>query len=763
LFATINIPKFTKQQLPCINNAVVKGRDMTTKGLVGFTLGGHYHIVEQLGEGGMATVYKAHDTRLQRDVAIKVIRMEKGADEQFLKRFEREARALARLSHPNIVHVNDYGEQDGMPYVVMDYLPGGTLRQKMGQPLPYQEAAGLLAPIARALGFAHQMHIVHRDVKPPNILISQSGAPMLSDFGIAKMLEEETSELTGTGVGIGTPEYMAPEQGKGINVDYRADIYALGVVFYELVTGRKPFRADTPMAVILKHMTEPLPRPRTFIPDLPDAVEKVIFKALAKRPEERYQTMEEFALALECLARGEKSPAPDETLDIGVTRVKKSTAVIGGLSLAVVAGIVVLLVICVLAWTFGPWNKTAPTGVTRQVTSPPGQEYPTAPPVARATSPGGPASLSQGSIQMKSGYTQGKIGQGKTADGGSLDSPVGSNFLSVTVMWNSDSSRLGLIVTDPDGAQVDTSYPGVQYSSQGKTMTISVDTPKPGRWKAQVTGDQVSGEESFTCMFSANDPGYQTGVLQQQSSSLKGMGGVGIGSFMVPNGTPLIIVAVTWQDRQAKLSVGVRDPDNVYITEQNNTYQKSYPDSINFSNGIGSYAVNIKNPKPGVWYPHVEGLVETPGEVTFELKVTAPSGSQPAAVPQAPTPAAPGAAQPAPAQTDSQTELFRKEADISQNQQVDFGSVTITNEFRSFTFILYGQSNNKAKVDPVLVDPDGTKVEVSYPYAVFKRWGPDWIDVSIDKPKPGTWKLGALTTQVPPGGFKMYVTITGYR
>jgi len=263
---------------------------------------GRYHILEQLGEGGMATVYKAYDTRLERDVAVKVILPQRKFSETFLKRFEREAKALARLSHPNIVKVLDCGEQDGLPFLVMEYLPGGTLKQKLGKPLDWQGAACLLIPIAHALEYAHQQKIVHRDVKPANILLTQSGEPMLTDFGIAKILEsEETVDLTGTGVGIGTPEYMAPEQGLGQPVDARTDIYALGTVLYEMVTGRKPYRADTPMAVLLKKATEPLPRPTQFVPGLPEALERVLLKALARDPQNRYQDCATFIAALEAL------------------------------------------------------------------------------------------------------------------------------------------------------------------------------------------------------------------------------------------------------------------------------------------------------------------------------------------------------------------------------------------------------------------------------------------------------------------------------
>jgi serine/threonine protein kinase/formylglycine-generating enzyme required for sulfatase activity len=279
---------------------------------------GRYHILEQLGEGGMATVFKAYDTRLEREAAVKIIRRDvfpPNQLENILKRFEREAKALARLAHPNIVSVIDYGEQDSTPYLVMVYLPGGTLKQRLGKPIPWQEAVRLLIPIARALQFAHSQNIVHRDVKPSNILITLSGEPMLTDFGIAKILDiGEGHTLTGTGVGVGTPEYMAPEQWTGQSGSL-SDIYSLGVVLYEMLTGRKPYVADTPAAVLLKQTNDPLPRPSQYVPGLPEAVEKLLYKALAKKPEDRYPDMGAVVNALENLlaaAVPDTRPVPAE-------------------------------------------------------------------------------------------------------------------------------------------------------------------------------------------------------------------------------------------------------------------------------------------------------------------------------------------------------------------------------------------------------------------------------------------------------------------
>lgn len=272
---------------------------------------GRYHIIKVLGEGGMATVYQAMDLQLEREVAIKFLRQDEFSPKALslvLLRFKQEVKALAKLQHPNIVGVLDYGEYQGAPYLVMIYLAGGTLKDYLKRAsngrLSVAEAASIAAGIARGLDHAHQRGIIHRDVKPANILLSEDGRPMLSDFGIAKLLENQNGyTLTGTGVGIGTPTYMAPEQAEARTVDGRADIYALGIVFYEMVTGRAPFTADTPLAVLMKHKSDPLPRPRDFAPDVPEEVEKVLFKALAKNPNDRYADMATFAAVLDRLAR----------------------------------------------------------------------------------------------------------------------------------------------------------------------------------------------------------------------------------------------------------------------------------------------------------------------------------------------------------------------------------------------------------------------------------------------------------------------------
>jgi tRNA A-37 threonylcarbamoyl transferase component Bud32 len=265
---------------------------------------GRYHILERLGEGGMAVVYKAYDTTLEREVAIKIIRQ--GAFpsdtlENVLKRFEREAKSLARLSHPNIIKVHDFGEHEGSPFLVMEYLPGGTLKKRLETRMSWQEAVRLLLPVARGVAYAHQHGILHRDIKPANILITGDNEPMLTDFGIAKVLQGERSQaLTATGMMVGTPEYMAPEQWAG-ETSPQSDIYSLGIVLYEMITGRKPYVADTPAAILLKQMGEPLPLPSEFVSGLPESLERILIKALARDPENRYADMNAMVNAMQAL------------------------------------------------------------------------------------------------------------------------------------------------------------------------------------------------------------------------------------------------------------------------------------------------------------------------------------------------------------------------------------------------------------------------------------------------------------------------------
>ncbi len=259
---------------------------------------GSYRIISQVGKGGMATVYKAYQASMDRNVAIKVLPRQLAESPEFAARFQQEARIIARLEHPHILPVFDFGESDGVTYFVMRYLEAGTLKTKMGAgPLSLNEIDRLFTQLAEALNYAHGHGIVHRDLKPANALIDNDGNLFLTDFGIAKLLESASPRLTQTDAIMGTPAYISPEQAKAESVNQRSDIYSLGIILYEMVTGSVPFVADTPLAVILKHISDPLPPPSILKKDIPESIERVILKALAKEPTDRYATAAEFLSA----------------------------------------------------------------------------------------------------------------------------------------------------------------------------------------------------------------------------------------------------------------------------------------------------------------------------------------------------------------------------------------------------------------------------------------------------------------------------------
>ena len=253
-----------------------------------------YELNHLIARGGMAEVYRAHDRLLDRPVALKVLFPELSVDRSFVDRFKREARAAANLSHPNIVPVFDWGEDGGTYFIVMEFIDGRPLSailKSQGKISPAQTAE-IGAPVAAALGYAHKHNVVHRDVKPGNVLITGEGQVKVTDFGIARALNTEES-LTQTGAVMGTATYFSPEQAEGVGVDARSDIYSLGVVMYEMVTGRPPFLGDTPVAVASKHVRDHAPAPRQLDPTIPPSFEAIIVKCMAKDPALRYQTAED--------------------------------------------------------------------------------------------------------------------------------------------------------------------------------------------------------------------------------------------------------------------------------------------------------------------------------------------------------------------------------------------------------------------------------------------------------------------------------------
>ena len=275
---------------------------------------GPYQITNQIGKGGMATVYKAYQASMDRYVALKVVAGQLTDDPNFMQRFRQEARLIARLEHPHILPVYDFGEADDIPYMVMRFLDAGTLTEHLdtGQ-LALPEIDRIFSQLADALEYAHENGVIHRDIKPSNTMLDKRGEVFLTDFGIAKMLEG-SSGLTATGAITGTPAYMSPEQAQGQKVDQRSDIYSLGVVLFEMLTGRVPFEAETPLAVLFKQIQDPPPPLSLVRPDLPYTLEAVLLKALAKNPAQRYASMSDFRAGWKAaLAEASSATSPSPT------------------------------------------------------------------------------------------------------------------------------------------------------------------------------------------------------------------------------------------------------------------------------------------------------------------------------------------------------------------------------------------------------------------------------------------------------------------
>ena len=271
--------------------------------MVGDTVAGRYELRELVGTGGMSSVFRAYDLVLERTVALKVLHQRLSGDDQYVERFRREARMVAGLSHQNIVTVIDRGEDEGCSFIVFEFVPGENLKQLVDRvgPLPVDQALGLAAQVARGLAFAHEHGYVHRDVKPQNVLLNGDGQAKVTDFGIARALAVQRG-VTQTGTVLGTSDYIAPEQAQGRPVDEHTDVYSLGIVLFELLTGDVPFTGDNFVAVAMRHINEPPPSVRARRPDVPPRVDAAVQKALAKDPGDRFATMADFGRELDaCL------------------------------------------------------------------------------------------------------------------------------------------------------------------------------------------------------------------------------------------------------------------------------------------------------------------------------------------------------------------------------------------------------------------------------------------------------------------------------
>jgi serine/threonine-protein kinase len=281
--------------------------------MIGTVLSGRYRLEAKLGSGGMSTVYLARDETLDRPVAVKVMHREMSEQEDQLQRFRQEARAVAKLTHPNVVAVIDAGEDGGHPYIVFEYVKGETLKQRIGRigALDTQEAIAYAIEVARGLSVAHARNMVHRDIKPQNVLIDEEGRAKLTDFGISRQLEQDG--VTATGRVLGTTDYVAPEQAMGKDVDPRSDLYSLGVVLYEMLIGQVPFHAESQVGVAMKHVNEELPDVQRRRPEVSAAAALVVERATAKNPDERYQSVAEMVDDLETALEVEAARAGSTT------------------------------------------------------------------------------------------------------------------------------------------------------------------------------------------------------------------------------------------------------------------------------------------------------------------------------------------------------------------------------------------------------------------------------------------------------------------
>jgi eukaryotic-like serine/threonine-protein kinase len=318
--------------------------------VVGETIGERYEIEELVGHGGMSSVYKARDSLLERHVALKILHDQYSADEDFVERFKREARSVAQLQHPNLVTVIDRGEADGRQFIVFEYIDGENLKEHVVRKgrLDVREALEIALEVARGLAFAHDQGLVHRDVKPQNILLNGDGRAKVTDFGIARSVDVDG--MTQTGTVLGTSNYIAPEQASGQRVDAHSDVYALGVVLYELLAGELPFPGESFVAVAMKHMHEPAPNLLDVRGDVPLRVAAAVDRALEKDPEQRFPTMDAFAAELEaCLAELDHGPEGDATMVIPSARraaprrrqISRWPIAIGLVALLAVAAIVI--------------------------------------------------------------------------------------------------------------------------------------------------------------------------------------------------------------------------------------------------------------------------------------------------------------------------------------------------------------------------------------------------------------------------------------
>ncbi|HSS79767.1 MAG TPA: protein kinase [Gaiellaceae bacterium] len=447
---------------------------------MGELIADRYELAELVGTGGMSSVYRAHDRLLERDVALKVLHEQFTADTDYVERFRREARSVAQLSHPNIVTVIDRGEQDGRQFIVFEYIDGENLKSLVEREgaLPEDEAVRLTLQVARGLGFAHDNGLVHRDVKPQNVLLNGAHQAKVTDFGIARSLDVKGG-LTQTGTVMGTSDYIAPEQARGAHVDEQSDIYSLGVVLYELLTGEVPFPGDNFVAVAMRHINEPPPSVREHRPDVSPRVDAAIRRAMAKEPRDRFGSMNEFCAELTASLAPESDTSGAQTMVVPGRRPSRPPAdrpSIGPL-LLLLGGLAVLAGILAAVFAF-----TDPGGELSNL-------------VGKKSTPAAHA----GPVHFTAAAAYDPLGDNSEHDaqaGNAIDGDPGT-------YWNTEhyngalpKKGVGLVVGMSTAKKL--SKLTVRSDTQGFTATIESGSSATGPFKPVSASQQVGGNTTFS-------------------------------------------------------------------------------------------------------------------------------------------------------------------------------------------------------------------------------------------------------------------------
>ena len=473
--------------------------------VIGQAVAGRYRLEAVIGRGGMSTVYRAFDTVLERPVAVKLMHSAVAADSAQLERFRREARLVAQLSHPNVVTVIDAGEEpapgesgDSSPYIVLEYVPGETLKDLIRRegPLEIPVALAYAIEIARALGAAHEKHLVHRDVKPQNVLISEEGAAKITDFGIARPLSEDA--LTGTGRVLATTDYIAPEQALGEPVSAQSDIYSLGVVLYEMLTGEVPFRGESPVAVAMRHVREQLPDVQQRRPSVSAATAAVIDRAVAKNPRDRYRDAAsmvadlEQAIALETARSGQATGEVTSVLRTLPTSARSRLPLRVRRPWAWVAALALLAVAIALALIFG-LGRTHRGAVSAGVTVRGGlQQVPLQQDAAHGYNPFGTGPENRDTVNNVIDGDPNTVWSSEEYYGGSLHKPGGVGL----GLYLDAAPRV-----DAKALEISTSTPGfpvqIYVANEIKTLPFENSTPLAARgWHGPVgTSSSVKSSE----------------------------------------------------------------------------------------------------------------------------------------------------------------------------------------------------------------------------------------------------------------------------